>query len=291
MRNREDLWHYPKGFLPLAGGSRLPRVGTIHDVILQHYADRYPRVRGRVELAYWLTVLRRSIPRFDVVLTVSETSRNAIQAYCDRFRLRCPPVIVTYQGSAWEGETPRNAPKDDYVLHLASSHPHKRTAALLALWTRSKHHHGLPRLELVGPRGNRELARAAVDAGASWSPLLSRSALKDKIARARALIISSEIEGFCLPALEAYYLGTPVVFVRGTAVEELAGESSPGRFDLTDEESFFSALEETLSWPTSCLARRSAALREKYSVSSCVERTVTAYRSVTDVRDRPAANA
>jgi glycosyltransferase involved in cell wall biosynthesis len=289
VRTHAELWHYPKGFLPLSGGSTVPRVGTIHDVILQHYADRYPTTRGRVELAYWLRVLRSSIPRFDVVLTVSEVSSKAIQEYCDRFRLRCPAVVVTYQGSLWESESPRIAPKGDYVLHLASRHPHKRTATLLELWARAPRLGSLPRLELVGPHDG-QFGRAAAGVGARWHAPLTREALKDKIAGAQALIVSSEIEGFCLPALEAYYLGTPVLFVRGTAVEEIAGASTPGRFDLDDQGSFYDALDETLSWPAQSIARRSAALREKYSLSACAERTVAAYRGVARV-DSNSANA
>src|SRR4051812_36079598 len=34
-----DIWHYPKGHLPLTGRYRAPVVGTVHDLILQHYAD------------------------------------------------------------------------------------------------------------------------------------------------------------------------------------------------------------------------------------------------------------
>ena len=51
------------------------------------------------------------------------------------------------------------------------------------------------------------------------------------------LLLPSEIEGFGLPALEAYYLSTPVVYVRGTAVEEILGERSPGGFVLESADS------------------------------------------------------
>ena len=45
-------------------------------------------------------------------------------------------------------------------------------------------------------------------------PFLEDSALLSAYLKARALILPSEIEGFGLPALEAYYLGTPVCFVK-----------------------------------------------------------------------------
>jgi hypothetical protein len=65
-----SLWHYPKGFLPSRRPDQ-PTIGTIADTIIQFYADHYPRERkNRWELAYWLEMLKRSISRFDAILTV-----------------------------------------------------------------------------------------------------------------------------------------------------------------------------------------------------------------------------
>ena len=56
------------------------------------------------------------------------------------------------------------------------------------------------------------------------------------------LLLPSEIEGFGLPALEAYYLSTPLVYVRGsTPVEEILGERSPPAFVLASADSIFVA--------------------------------------------------
>ncbi len=41
-RMNANVWHYPKGFLPLRLQVRQPKVGTIADTILQFYADKYP---------------------------------------------------------------------------------------------------------------------------------------------------------------------------------------------------------------------------------------------------------
>jgi glycosyltransferase involved in cell wall biosynthesis len=278
VRTGADLCHYPKGYLPFIRTRAVPHVGTVHDLIFEHYASRYPTVHGKAAVAYWRRILRRSIGGLDLLLTVTETSRRAIEDYCDRFQIRCPRIVVTYTGSGWEDEPPSRGPKGDYVLHLASRYPHKRTAQLLDLWSELGRRRGsLPRLELIGPRDDSALVQAAAHAGVQWHPLLPRSALKEKIACARALIIPSEIEGFSLPALEAHYLGTPVVFVRGTAIQEVVGEESPGAFDIDDHSSFEKALDQTLALSAEVLARRAAILREKYSIRRCAERTADAY--------------
>lgn len=95
-----DLWHYPKGHLPMLSRFRRPTIGTVHDVILQHYADRYPAARSRLAYGYWLAVLKRSIARLDFIVTVSEFSAAAIRSFCERHRLRCPPIRVTYEAAA-----------------------------------------------------------------------------------------------------------------------------------------------------------------------------------------------
>jgi hypothetical protein len=49
---RADLWHYPKGFLPLFGRGRAPRAGTLHDTIVDWYAQHLSRApRGLRVLA------------------------------------------------------------------------------------------------------------------------------------------------------------------------------------------------------------------------------------------------
>ncbi|MDQ6623528.1 MAG: glycosyltransferase [Verrucomicrobiota bacterium] len=275
-----DLWHYPKGFLPLTCRYRKPLIGTIHDVIVQHNADRYPESRNALAFAYWISVLKQSIPRFDAIVTISEFSQTAIRAFCDRYRLRCPPVRVTYEGFHAGSKAAKRVTKKDTVIHLASIQPHKRTCTLLGVWKRLQAIGcPLPLLKLVGTvtEADRVLARSLLP-GVQLCERLSRPNLEMEIAEARALLLPSEIEGFGLPALEAYALGTPVAYVKSTAVEELLGEGTPGGFCLDDFDSFRNALEEVLHESPAAVHARAEAHSEKYSWDACGERTVRAYR-------------
>ena len=79
-------------------------------------------------------------------------------------------------------------------------------------------------------------------------PFLEDSALQTAYREARALILPSEIEGFGLPALEAYYLGTPVCFIENTSVEEILRiATDKGSFSLEAKQTLFSALEEVMA--------------------------------------------
>jgi glycosyltransferase involved in cell wall biosynthesis len=282
-RSSADLWHYPKGFLPFLGRPRasraepIPLVGTVHDAILQFYADRYPESRSPLAFRYWLGLLARSIARFDLVLTVSEFSKRAIEAFCERHRCACPEVVVTYEGARWESFEPRAEGKRDCVVHLCSPLPHKRTDTLLDFWARLEGELDLPPLRLIGNLTPEQARRAASVRHLEHLPPLPAAELRRSLESALALVLPSEIEGFGVPALEAFYLGAPLVYVRDTAVEEVLGRGTPGGFDLDALESFASALEQVLSLDAAWIRAQAAALRERFSWRACAERTLAAY--------------
>ena len=272
-----DIWHYPKGFVPFGSQVRQPKVGTVADTIIQFYADHYPQSRSRAGFAYWIAMLKNAIRRFDVILTVSDFSKRSILEFADRHRLKKPNVVVTYQGVDVEETSAEE--KENYVLHLASAQPHKRTNWLLNEWSKLELSDRALRLRLIGhvDRAGRELAASAKNV--ELLPPMSRSELGQVMKSARALILPSEIEGFGLPALEAYYSGTPVAYVKGTAVEEIVGFNIPGAFTF-DEWSFSNALNEVLKLNASEIDLKRVELQERFAWSNCTERTMKAYRSL-----------
>ncbi len=276
-----DVWHYPKGHLPVVRRFAAPCIGTVHDVILQHYADHYPGERPALAYTYWLGVLKRSIARFDSILTISQFSAQAIRKFCERHRLRCPPMEVTYEGFHVTRPPGTAAEKEDYVLHLASREPHKRTGTLLDFWRKlSSHEVNLPKLKLVGNLRPADARTAQANPRFELCGRLPRPELETAIARARAVVLPSEIEGFGLPAVEAYALGTPVVFVAETAVAEILGPQTPGSFQLESLESFHAALSEVLGLDAGTITQQAERLAQRYSWSACAEATVASYRKL-----------
>lgn len=280
-RARADLWHYPKGFLPLAKQVRPPKVGTIADTILQFYADRYPQQRSSAAYAYWIAMLKNAVRKFDAIVTVSEFSRRAILEFAERYRIKAPSIYVTYEGV--DPEPPASKDKQlpfDYVLHLASAAPHKKTNWLLDQWRRLQQQRtSLPALRLIGQLDDagRLLIRALKNVDVS--PSVTRTAIFDAMRGALALILPSEIEGFGLPALEAYYCNTPVVYLKNTAVAEVIGLNTPGGFQFEDD-SFFTALMEAIALDDSSITSKRAELEQRFSWERCAERTLECYRSV-----------
>lgn len=112
-------------------------------------------------------------------------------------------------------------------------------------------------------------------------PFLEDSALQAAYLGAKALILPSEIEGFGLPALEAYYLGTPVCFVNGTSVEEiLTVATKKGGFSLDSATSLHGALDEVMAMTPAEVRDCGLTLRQAYASSKVAERMLSVFREI-----------
>lgn len=278
-RTQAEIWHYPKGFLPLGPQVKAKRVGSIADVMLQFEADNYPRARSRFAYNYWLRMLRHSIPRLDLILTLTEFSKQDILRLSDRYRIKAPPIVVASLGVT-VGVRAGPSSKGDYVVHLASHLPHKKSGWLLsewAAWCRSRS--DLPALLLIGTLDDEALGKLSELKNARLIGPLPRTELDNAMANARALILPSAIEGFGIPAVEAYHLGTPVAYVKGTAVEEVLGPGTPGGFAF-ESGSFRAAMTTVLELESSIVAAKSAELGERFTWEKTGRLTTEAYASL-----------
>jgi glycosyltransferase involved in cell wall biosynthesis len=115
----------------------------------------------------------------------------------------------------------------------------------------------------------------------SKRPFLEDEALQAAYMGAKALILPSEIEGFGLPALESYYLGTPVCFVKDTSVEEILQVAThKGGFRLDSPESLFAALEEVMRINPAEVRRIGIKLRETYDSRKVARRMIDVFEEV-----------
>jgi len=278
-----DSYYFPKGFLPRLHWLCSPSVVTIHDTIIQYYSDVYPKWRTKMEYRYWASMLKYTLRHATCILTVSESAKTQIRTFMERHGIPEKEISVTYEPCLYESlPQPTEVAKEDYVIHLASREPHKRTAHLIQWWHEAEMRgDALPTLHLIGTVPS-EVAHLLTSAQRIvGQPFLKESALEDAYRQARVLILPSEIEGFGLPALEAYYLGTPVCYVKGTSVEEvLRPATAKGGFNLDDAASLFSALDEVMTMSPEEVKQCGLKLRETYAAEKVVERMIDAFRRV-----------
>jgi glycosyltransferase involved in cell wall biosynthesis len=283
LEKEPDLYYFPKGYLPLLDVYCRPSVVTIHDTIIQYDEDHYPDWRSRWEYGYWAWLLKHTLRNADRILTVSESSKSQISGFMQRHGIPEKKITVTYEPCAYETIPQPDCPaKDNKVIHLASIEPHKRTAHLIRWWLEAESERtDLPGLELIGSVPDGLSDRIRESRTIRLLPFLEDAELQEAYSSARALLLPSEIEGFGLPALEAYYLGTPVCFVKGTSVEEiLSGATSKGAFSLEDRDSFFAALDEAMAMDPAEIRKCGLKLRETFDSEKVAERIESVFEDV-----------
>jgi glycosyltransferase involved in cell wall biosynthesis len=265
---KPDIWLYPKGYISYISKPKEPVVSIIHDTLLQHLADKYPDSRSKMDFNYWLGLLKASIVKSDQILTVSQSAKHQIIDFCERYSIAIPEIYVTYEASDFEDLNPGDLhQKGNYVLHLASEHPYKKTLHLLKFWEQLlADKKDLPMLHLVGNFTPEVRQMANTLEGIVMRPRMQFAAFVEEIRNARALIFPSEFEGFGLPAIESYFLNTPVCYVENTSVAEvLSRDTQVGMFNLDNVDSFAHALREVLDLRPEEIAKTGMNLRNRYS--------------------------
>jgi glycosyltransferase involved in cell wall biosynthesis len=277
-----DVHYFPKGYLPLLSLYCQPSVVTIHDTIIQYDEDQYPNWRNKWEYRYWAEMLKHTLKHADRIMTVSESSKAQIHAFMKRHGISQKNIAVTYEPCCYESlPQPEESAKENYVIHLASREPHKRTAHLIRWWHQAEiEGQNLPTLHLIGSVPPEVAPLLASSHSIVRRPFLEDGALHAVYLEARALILPSEIEGFGLPALEAYYLGTPVCYVKGTSVEEiLSVASDKGGFSLDDQNSLFHALHEVMEMSADEVKQCGLILRETYAATKVAAKMMEVFQS------------
>jgi glycosyltransferase involved in cell wall biosynthesis len=277
-----DLLHFPKGFVPLRPSARIRITATVHDTIPIYYERHYPGYFSRAKLRYFRAMLRHTLRSAHGLMTVSHFSRAALLDLARTWNLPMPAIDVCEEvpdpeltAVSEETETRRDPTR---LLHLGSLFPHKRTRDTLGLFQRFNQRAGGGwRLHVTG------LEAAPTMWGVEWGPevhflgTLSGAALRDELRQARALLLLSSIEGFGLPALEAWFLGTPVCYAAaGSLPEILAG--LPGRCDPVDDPSFDAALHEVLTLDDRQRRTVRDGLRQRFDLDAYGERVAALFR-------------
>ena len=273
-----DTVVYPKGFLPLwpfAGRSGQQVVCVHDDIPARQVRDPELSRPRRLQAVYFTLLGRWSAHRADVRLFVSDVTARRVRRGRD-----ARPEDTT----VGEGIT---LPRQAYVplaerlpqaVLLGSHLPHKRTAAGLGLVLDDPRCRAeLERVVLVGadPGGRRETSPIEVE---HRPGPLSSADLAELLARSRLLVFPSRDEGFGLPPIEAYALGTPAVHRRTPAGDEVLADV-PGRFDDETPDAFGAAVGEAFALRDDELRQWSEAMWTRFDWPTVAARVVEAIRA------------
>ncbi|MGI8505418.1 MAG: glycosyltransferase [Solirubrobacteraceae bacterium] len=144
------------------------------------------------------------------------------------------PVLFDRRAIEAEAPTPDAAPATapPTVLFVGRLVPHKRQDLVIRAFARFRRWQPDARLVLVGVPLSRDfgaalgrLAEALAPGAVTFATGLSRAELWDRYRAADAFLCLSEHEGFCIPLLEAFHFGLPVIARDAGAVGEVVADA------------------------------------------------------------------
>lgn len=202
-----DLYHSPHFFLPRA--VPIPSVVTVHDVIPVTHPS------GILHQRLTSYMLSRLSTHASSVVTVSRSSAQQLRTLFGIESILVPNILPF---PAHQNPNSNNAGTNDrYVVGVFSNgKPHKGQLNFAHACAS------------CGVRGIAVGKGATVLQGAPMITCLSEMPWEELLKvyqSATALVVASEVEGFCLPAMEAKALGVPVVSTPEPAVLELLDEN------------------------------------------------------------------
>jgi glycosyltransferase involved in cell wall biosynthesis len=281
---RIDLFHAPHYVLPaLLSG---PAVVTVHDLI--HL--RFPRTPLHRLYARWL--IGWASRRAARIITVSETTARDLREMLGvpQAKLRVIPngVAPRFQPLAPDRIAAMLAAlgvERPYVLFVGNCLPHKNVDTLVRAWDRLPEPR--PRLVLCGGGFDRSgEVRAAIGAAGGRERIqivggASREELVALYNGAELLASASLYEGFCLPVVEAFACGTPVLGPEAGAVPEIAGDAgllvAPRRVDMIAAEMYRLLKDQGLRKELVERGKRRAAA---FSWAEAARKTLSVYEEV-----------
>ncbi|HSD10257.1 MAG TPA: glycosyltransferase family 1 protein [Candidatus Binatia bacterium] len=279
-----DVFHAPHYVLPLA--LSIPAVVTIHDLI--HVL--FPR--SALHRLYARLMIASACRRARRIITVSEATARDLREH-----LGVAPDKIRV---VWNGVAPRFRPlppaaidralgslaiERPYVLFVGNCLPHKNVETLVRAWDRLPEPR--PALVLCGSGFDRSrVVRAAIAETRGGERVrvvdrADRDALVALYNGAELLASTSLYEGFCLPVVEAFACGTPVLAPDCGALPEVTGDAAirvpPRRVDTVACEMYRLLTDPDLR---KGLVERGKEQAARFSWAEAAEKTLSVYEEV-----------
>ena len=249
------------------------QVVTAYDLIPLHEQAMLGSWQPHHRHAYhvYLDQLRRA----DAIVAISTTTASDLS---DRLGIPEDRISIVYPVV----ETPRvidRAPSSEPAfLFVGALDSHKQPELAVAALAAFRRSHGAGTLTFIGPSGAESQARlreVAMSSGVAESVAfrgrISDEELDAEFASASALLVTSRIEGFGLPGVEALLRGVPVVAVDTPAARETVG--SAAALVPSDAEALAAAMGAPTPVPES--ARKE--LSERFSRAAAADALWSAY--------------
>lgn len=259
---------------------RIPRaplsIVTVYDLIPLREPGMIQSWRLDHQLSY-----RRYLRLIQSAARVLAISRATAEDLEERLGVPSERIDIVYPVVASFGQFPRTGPPEPTFLFVGSLDAHKRPDLALRAFALFRSRFGYGRLRYIGPSDHRQelgLRALADELGVGASVALegrvSEADLEGAYGSATAVLATSRLEGFGLPAVEAALRGVPVIAVPNpAATETLEGVAA---IVPADPE----AIAEAMVHPPVASEAAVHAMRERYSTASVARSLAESYRRI-----------
>lgn len=214
---------------------KCPQATTVYDMQYEHF----PQDFSRLGLFFTKRFTRSSLRRSQVVLTISEFSRQEIVKFTNTQFEKIKPIplsadadfAVTHPGDfVAERVMVLTRSADPYILMVSNTYPHKSmetgVQAFGKIMSEIPH-----KLVLIGKsrRGEPEVEKAIAELPEEGRVVRLQYVMGQDLAAlyqgADLFVFPSKYEGFGLPVLEAMTAGVPVITTREGSIPEVGGDT------------------------------------------------------------------
>ena len=220
-----DIFWSPHYNIPVLPVKAKKRVVTIHDV----YHLAFKSTLTVPQKIYAEFMIKQAVKKSDVIITVSEFSRNEILKYTNTKK----SISVVYNGinKKYFRNTLKSGEKEKYILYVGNVKPHKNLVRALEAFKKLNLKNF--RFMIVGEKENfitketriEKIARELGDK-VIFTGYINDENLIDVYQKAYLFLFPSLYEGFGFPPLEAMACGTPVVVSNAASLPEICGDAA-----------------------------------------------------------------
>lgn len=256
FKDSADITHFFNYYLP--PGVKGKKIVTVHDMAYKRFPETVRfKTRKMLDLS-----LKKSVNRADLIITVSEFSKQEILSF---FPQCARKIEVVYNGVDLNVFRPMSDQvmiekvkrkyniEGEFLLYLGTIEPRKNIERLLEAYSLIKKKlRDYPKLVLAGGKGwldsgiFRTLEKLKLKDNVVFSGYVSDEDVPVLMNAARAFLFPSIYEGFGMPPLEAMACGVPVLTASVASLPEVVGDAAV-LVDPFSVDSISSGMEKIIS--------------------------------------------
>ncbi|WP_141736706.1 glycosyltransferase [Oligoflexus tunisiensis] len=222
--------------VPAWKAPQLRKVLTVHDLIPILQRKEVSRALG-LYLSYQLP---RAVAAADAIICVSRWTENTLHEHYPVSRGKT--VMIPNGWPKAQEKSPRNP--GSHLLTISRMESYKRLDLIPAILR------NLPaavRWTVVTDARGLDLLQSQTDARLVVKTRLSEPEMQALHGAVDLYVHPSRLEGFCLPAAASISHGVPVIFTRGSGIDEVVGEAGMGLLPGDSAAQWAEAIQELLA--------------------------------------------